>query len=810
MATYSTSSNESSSNTDVLVLVYNSVTNTLNDEKRDKTTPFSFLNFLKYSGSNYKDLNELELYSEYLKTWEQKTNISLRSSNSDIRNQFIAFLSEIKLVFLTPEERRFFDNIDLEDNEHLTISVPFFSRKIKEIALYFKKKRDNVPNSLLSTKVKGTAQGVKKFINEEIVNIYTGDDVSDKLTIPENINNFLNNINVNVEQVYDNFNDYFDLDPNKSPTFYNSTSGSRFNFFSSNTNEINLTDYTTTEESIIDILNEQQVGLKEIKGLRVNFNTSDISFIENSRFNNYINTGVASDLNFNNRKLLPERFMGTDVYYVSSNDSTYTYNKLFDAAYPYRNLLNVNYPSAVTIPGNNFKSSREVGLFFKPSKFSILKMETKFLSQLVPEKVLKNSVYLCPDTSRYGNIHGVGGNDKYSPFQFTLLNDSFKNLSSTFGKGLPKITKKNQSFYSYSSVEQRENILNNEIPNQGIAAFSLSGSIYKEQGDIYGNRFLLFDTNAINNRPHLLTEDSEEFNKVQTPLNLFDSQATTINTNFEKEQISVVRRKIKPLYIYNIVKNKVLPIQTELANIFNRYIYNTDLYNEVSSGEFEDVNIFNTTYFFKTSSYLLLENISYDSTGEFAPRSFVSKVKKFNKSVTFDQVKTNLSNFSNPISIGKDIFFIKITSDPKATSSPNIRYMQFEIFKYDNTTNREVNLVTSKTNTESYFAENFTLNLGTNIVQIDSVELSYNSKQNKFMCLTSFQDLNNVQYFHIVVFTIVGNSLKISMNNVIAPDNYYHTENFYSEGTLQTDFLKNITLGISTPTQDKAYGTLRL
>ncbi len=48
------------------------------------------------------------------------------------------------------------------------------------------------------------------------------------------------------------------------------------------------------------------------------------------------------------------------------------------------------------------------------------------------------------------------------------------------------------------------------------------------------------------------------------------------------------------------------------------------------------------------------------------------------------------------------------------------------------------------------------------------------------------------------------------MNNIIAPDNYYHTENFYSEGTLQADFLKNITLGISTPTQDKAYGTLRL
>lgn len=810
MATYTTSSNSSTSNTDVLVLVYNSITNTINDEKRDKNAPFSFLNFLKYSGSNTKDINELDLYTEYLKIWEATSNITVRGSKFDIKNQFISFLSEIKLVFLTPEERRFFNNLDLDNNEHLTIAVPFFSRKIKEIALYFKKKRDNIPNSLLSTKVKGTAQGVKKFIDEEITNIYTGDDVSDKLTIPENINDFLNNINIEVEQVYDNFNDYYDLDPNKSPAFYNSTSDSRADFFSANTNEINVSDYSSAEQSIINILNEQKLQLKEIPGLRVTFNTSDITYVEPSRFNEYKNTGISSDLNFTSRKLLPERFMGTDVYYVSSNNSTYVYEKLFDATFPYRNLLNVNYPASVSIPGSSFKTARETGLFFKPSRFSILKMETKFLSQLVPERIGLNSTYICPDVSRYGNIHGVGGNDKFSPFQFTLLNDNFKNVSSTYGRGLPKITKDNQSFYSYSSVEQRENENNNELPNRGIAAFSLSGSIYKEQGDIYGNRFLLFDNNAINNRSHLLAEDPDEFNKVTTPFNLYDSEAESINTNYHKEMMTITRRKSKPLYIYNVVKNEVLSVETELANIFNRYVYNSDLYNEISSGNFEDVNIFNTTYFFKTSSYFLIENISYDSTGTFAPRSFVSKVKKFNKHVTFDQVTNNISNFSNPIAIGKDIFFIKITSDPKATSSPNIRYMQFEIFKYDNRTNREVNLVTSKTNTESYFANNFTLNLGTNITQIDNVELSYNSKQNKFMCLTTFHDLNNVPYLHIVVFTIVGNSLKISMNNVIAPDNYYDTENFYSEGILQSNFKKNITLGNSIPTQDKVYGTLRL
>ena len=77
------------------------------------------------------------------------------------------------------------------------------------------------------------------------------------------------------------------------------------------------------------------------------------------------------------------------------------------------------------------------------------------------------------------------------------------------------------------------------------------------------------------------------------------------------------------------------------------------------------------------------------------------------------------------------------------------------------------------------------------------------------MCVTTFFDLNNVAYTHLLMFTIVGNSLKISLNIVIAPDNYYTTDNFYTEGILQTNYKTNKTLGISIPEQDTYYGTLR-
>jgi hypothetical protein len=231
-------------------LVYNSITNKLDDEKRDLNSPFSFLEFLNFANILTKELDELNLYQQYLKEWESITNISLTSINSDIREQFITFLSEVKLKFSTREERRYFDNIDLNDNEQLTIAVPFFTSKIKEISLYFARKRDEVTKNLGYIKIKGSRRGVDTFIKDKLSDLYTGDDIPPELTIPENIGEFLKNIEIETERQYDTFNDYYDLDPGKSPTFYDTVSGNRFDYFTSNTNVISA-DYFINRKSVV-------------------------------------------------------------------------------------------------------------------------------------------------------------------------------------------------------------------------------------------------------------------------------------------------------------------------------------------------------------------------------------------------------------------------------------------------------------------------------------------------------------------------------------------------------------------------------
>jgi len=783
------------------ILVYNSITNTLDDEKRDLNSPFSFLEFLNFGDILTKEINELGFYQQYLKNWENVTNISLTSINSDIREQFITFLSEVKLKFSTKEERRYFENIDLNDNEQLTIAVPFFTSKIKEISLYFARKRDEVTKNLGYIKTKGSTRGVDTFIKYQLTDLYSGDDIPPELTIPENIGEFLKNIEIETEREYDTFNDYYDLDPGKSPTFYDTISGNRFDYFTSNTNVISADYFIDTEKTINNIINEQGITLSEIPGLLVTYDTTDISTLDRTSFIDYVNTNDRQDLKYLLDAELIEKYMGVDMYYLSSNNTgDYTYDKLFDAKSPYKNLLNVNNPATLSIPGNSFESERSVGLFFTPSKRGILRMEADFTATLLPDEVEPDMTYIFPDPDRYGKISGVGASARANPFLFSLKNTEFKNHSSSFGKSSVESSSINQNFYAYSSLEQQNFNYNNTDPLRGLESVNLSGSLVKETGDIFGNQYLTF------NKTDFPNKQLNNFSVSESPLSLNNTQIEDLPSDPEKETISGIKDKLKPIFISNIIKNTIEPISVEFDTIFSRYKYNQTLYTELSSNIFVDLNVFKSTLFIKTRNNLIIDNIEYTPSGEFKPAGFVSRVKEYNGGINTNQNQVQISNFSNPVRIGNDVLYIKVASDPSVTLPINLRFFDFSIFKYDIDKKREVNLVTAQTQNESFFNDNFTFDVGSNIVQVKDVKLNYNSKQNLLFCLTDFVDLNNVNFFHVLVFKIVGNELNIVQNFVINPSNFTVTQNFYNSSILANNFLTQSLS--STPTQNNNYGTL--
>ena len=486
------------------------------------------------------------------------------------------------------------------------------------------------------------------------------------------------------------------------------------------------------------------------------------------------------------------------MYYISCNStSDILSGKMFDAQAPHRNLLNINNPATIQVPGNDFKSEREVGLFFRPTNHGMLKIDAAFEPVLDKRTISADTVYIFPDPTRYGNILGVGGSSRQSPFMFVLKNREFKNNSSSFGKSLVKSNSDTQNFYSYSSLEQDNFTQNNEEPFYGIESGELSGNILKEVGDIYGNVFFVVDPTTIANR------NIQGFTPVATPLGKGATEYITLSAD-TRETIDFKRRKVKNILLYNTLSDSYQTIQTALSSVFQKYIYSSEVYNELTTSIL-DIDIFRNTFFIRTPTHLIIDNIIYNDDSTFSSKIFVSRVKTIRPGITVSQNDRPISNFSNPVRLGNNIFTVKTDSEI-STYPTNDRTFNFSIFKYNLDAQTEVNIIGENTTNRSYFANNFTFDVGTNIVQVRDMKLSYNKKQNKFFLLTDYADLNNVDHYHILVFEINGNKLTIHKNFIVCPENNNITHNFYKSGTLTSNFTTQALS--STPTQTQLNGTL--
>ena len=147
--------------------------------------------------------------------------------------------------------------------------------------------------------------------------------------------------------------------------------------------------------------------------------------------------------------------------------------------------------------------------------------------------------------------------------------------------------------HSYNTAEQRLFKPNPITPLRELELLEDTGTIYKEIGDIFGNKFYLINNTLERNR------NLDNFTEVRSPLDLYNTRTTTLSTSNEKETISSVRNKLKTLKVYNIIDNKIDNVPVKFAKIFNRYTFNAELYDQLTSNSFQDLEYFCKRLFYK-------------------------------------------------------------------------------------------------------------------------------------------------------------------------------------------------------------------
>jgi hypothetical protein len=212
-------SNQSATTVSVLYSITND--EITNGDFRDNVTPFSFLDFINNTQADYAPEEYSNFYSSYLSNWHSKQQGSEVEQKVAFTEYYQQFIKEIVVSYTTESEKRFLEKINFNDPVDLDVAIPFFANRLKDIALFYKKKRDEGKFVIDRNKLKGSTTGVEKAIFDNIYNfLFTAEDSLNAQTF--DITGITDGLGIEIEEFVDVYGNYFDLPKDGVPDNINS------------------------------------------------------------------------------------------------------------------------------------------------------------------------------------------------------------------------------------------------------------------------------------------------------------------------------------------------------------------------------------------------------------------------------------------------------------------------------------------------------------------------------------------------------------------------------------------------------------
>ena len=434
----------------------------------DDSGPFSFLKFIKNISNSFDPDKIQEYYNAYLKEWNYIKNNKEGDTDSIIIERYRDFIKDINVNYTTVEERKFLEQLDFNDPLDLDVAIPFYSRKLIEIANYYNKKREETKFQVIKNNTKGTIPTLEKEITNITLNFLENYD-DNKILF--DIDEIKTNIEVEIEELYETYPSYFNQSPDDSVYDYKDL-------------DYGLDIFLKNDQDLIsEVFANVSEDLKSLK---------------------------ESDQLFENKRKLTEKYISSDFYYLSTGSTVYEFisGKLFDSDKPIANFLNKNYPTTASTNRKSYTTEFEQG-FFRPHKTSILLVDGRNSSFKINfENLQPNSIYYFQDPEISGDSGDV----------LTFINDDLflkRNDSSGVAKNQPTSNRKDSKYYGYISQTEI-------TPSKYLDKIFESGYIQDEKSDSYNNLYGLFINNGDFSQTIQKTAETEEYFQILNGHTFYD------------------------------------------------------------------------------------------------------------------------------------------------------------------------------------------------------------------------------------------------------------------------------------------------
>jgi len=188
-------------------------------------SPLSYNEWLAYQDTLSPSLTK-EKYNEYLTEWFGDQYLKKEENKENLKKDYVQLVKDLSFLFGQNEKDQFLADIDYTNEEELIFAIPFFAKKLKEIAIVLSKKREAVKEAKLRYNLIGSNEGLEKLLNEYILRGFTNTEnsitqvpASPLLDFFPDLSAVKDNFFIEIEELHDP-NTYFDSDPEVSITEY--------------------------------------------------------------------------------------------------------------------------------------------------------------------------------------------------------------------------------------------------------------------------------------------------------------------------------------------------------------------------------------------------------------------------------------------------------------------------------------------------------------------------------------------------------------------------------------------------------------
>lgn len=148
--------------------------------------PMAFKDWIKANYGIIPSTAEKQ-YQDYLLQWYRDTNSSETLQAIQMNNDYLSLLESLKPLFKNDKNLRRFATVDLSDPTQLSISLPYFAQKLKELAVYYISKREELKTIKIQRSIKGSERGLEAILRNKLINKFTIGNKVEILDLDENL-----------------------------------------------------------------------------------------------------------------------------------------------------------------------------------------------------------------------------------------------------------------------------------------------------------------------------------------------------------------------------------------------------------------------------------------------------------------------------------------------------------------------------------------------------------------------------------------------------------------------------------------------